>query len=118
MPSKPFNPTAGDFISRPDAKAGIDRYKASTAIIVNQGIKAHYFGSAKITEVMNQADCVGIRIWYGLGPQLGPDMKPQLYIVGVDSEGNDILPAGQEKIVDYSDPCPLVCPGGTSLDGI
>jgi hypothetical protein len=111
-----YSPNTGEFISRAAAKDGIDEYKASDAFDANDELKAHFFGKNKIDEVMAQSGCIGIRIWYGIGPNDEDEMAPQLYIVGVDVNGNDILPTGQEKVLDASMPCPKYCPTGSSLE--
>jgi hypothetical protein len=112
-----YSPHSGGFISLTEARDGISEYKASDAFDANQHYKAHYFGSDHVKTLLEQNDCIGIRIWYGIGPNEFDASAPQLYIVGVDSNGNDILPTGNEKILDHSLPCPTYCPTGTSLEG-
>lgn len=111
-----FNGSEGGWISRSAAKDGIDEYVASSAYVVNQNIKAHYFGRDFLDALLAQSGCVGLRIWYGIGPDSTNTDVPQLYVVGVDANGNDILPATNPLVADMSMPCPRNCPTGTSLD--
>ena len=48
--------------------------------------KAHAFGREKILEVLDQIDCVGLKIYHGL-----EDGKKTLVLVGVNDEGDDIV---------------------------
>lgn len=107
-----FSPDTGGFISRQAGKDGIAAYKNSTAFTALSGIKAHAFGKNKLTQIIGQTDCVGIRVWHGMDST----GKPQLYIVGVDSNGDDILTSGTELVLDLSLPCPQHCPTSTSLE--
>ena len=78
---------------------------------------AHYFGQDIIHRLLNESDrVVGIRIYYAIDDK----GQKQLLLVGVDAEGNNILPAegaaksdmdeGEPIIVDKSYPCPTYCP--------
>ncbi len=70
-------------------------------------IKAHFFGSTILNDILAQADCVGIRMYYGLDE----DGIKQLVLVGVNEDGDDQT-AG--IIADRSEPCPSVCDTGNS----
>ena len=48
--------------------------------------KAHAFGREKILEVLDQIDCVGLKIYHGL-----EDGKKTLVLVGVNDDGDDIV---------------------------
>jgi hypothetical protein len=74
-------------------------------------VKAHFFGKNKIQEILDQAGCMGIRIYYAIDG----DDKKQLVMVGADADGNDMTSGG--KILDVSIPCPHACSGGSSLNG-
>jgi hypothetical protein len=63
---------------------------------------AHYFGQSAITAILNQAGCVGIRIYYALDTE----GTKQLIITGVDSNGNDLY---NGLLADRSHRCPPVC---------
>jgi hypothetical protein len=86
------------------------------------------FNKQLFLQLCNQADCVGIRIYYGMDS----DMKVHAIIVGVDANGADLLPApsaanaktdsgsgsgsgsgpGEEGVR-----CPPVCPTPSVLNG-
>ena len=106
----------GGWISRANARQGINTYKASAAYTANQGFLAHYFGRDFIDDLLAQSGCVGLRVWYGIGPDASLNDVPQLYIVGVDSNGDDILPLNNPLVADFTRPCPPMCPNISSLD--
>lgn len=107
-----FSPDTGGFVSRATGKAAITAYKASGAYTPNGEIKAHAFGLNKLNELTSQTGCAGIRIWYGMDS----NGRAQLYMVAIDSDGEDILTTGNEKVLDQSIPCPNQCPTTTSLE--
>jgi hypothetical protein len=106
-----FNSAVGDPIDLATAKAWAANYREK-----NPGdTKGHFFGFEIIQQILSEAGCVGIRIYYALDEQ----GEKKLLIVGVDAEGNDLLPSGGEMmmdgggentIADYSFPCPNHCP--------
>jgi hypothetical protein len=112
MPPPTFSPDTGGFVSRAIGKAAITAYKASGAFTANGGTKAHAFGLDKLNELTSQTGCVGIRAWYGMDV----NNRAQLYLVAIDSNGDDILTTGNEKVLDQSIPCPTSCPTTTSLE--
>lgn len=114
--ARSYSTTAGNLISKAVATQGITDYKNNAAFAALQQKKAHFFGSSRINQVLNQAGCIGLRMWYGWGPDEDGNQAPQLYVVAVDANGNDILPAGNEIILDDSMPCPRYCPTGSSLE--
>jgi hypothetical protein len=74
---------------------------------------AHYFGSEIINQILNQENCIGIRIYYGID-DLG---NKQLMLVGVDATGENLVPLAGGRtnddgniIADASFPCPSTCP--------
>ena len=72
-------------------------------------VTSSFIGSANLQTVLNQNDCIGVRIYNGYDDV---DGKISLIIVGVDSEGKDIL--GNGLIYDRMATCPPVCP----VDGL
>jgi hypothetical protein len=106
-----YDGSAGDPISLETGKAWAANYKSK-----NPGaIRGHYFGYEIIEQILNQAECSGIRMYYALDDK---GVK-QLLLVGVDFEGNDMLPLegstfaldGSGNIIaDASFPCPDYCP--------
>jgi hypothetical protein len=112
MPPTTFSPDTGQFVTRAEGRAAIAAYIASSAYAANGNIKAHAFGINKLRDIINQTNCTGIRLWYGKDT----DGRAQLYIVAIDGNGDDILPAGNELVLDMSSPCPSNCPTNTSLE--
>lgn len=109
-----WNGNEGEFIPESEAGAGTKSYRNSTNITLNKGCKAHYFGGKKILQILSQPKAVGIRTYYGIDEK----GSAQLYLVGVDAIGNDILAdsKGNSLILDRSWPCPPYCPNGSPLN--
>lgn len=72
-------------------------------------VTSSFIGSTNLKNLVNQNDCVGIRIYNGYDEAAG---KISLIIVGVDSNEKDILENG--LIYDRMVTCPPVCP----IDGL
>jgi hypothetical protein len=53
----------------------------------------------------------GVRCYYA---RTAADAKPQMIVVGVDADGNDMLADGE--IFDRGFPCPPFCGGGNALN--
>ena len=72
-------------------------------------IKAHFYGSEKIKQLLDEKDAVGIRIYYGVDEN-GNDA---LMLVAARADGSNILPdpnGGGPVILDDSALCPPYCP--------
>lgn len=76
--------------------------------------RAHYFGRETYQKLLDEAGSVGIRAYYAIDDK----GKKQLLLVGVDENGNDILPSensaskdgdGSGEVMDKSFPCPTYC---------
>lgn len=91
-----FNGTEGEAISLETASQMTAKYRDANP---NTTI-AHFFGKEILNQLLEQENCVGIRMYYGM-----QDGEKELVLVGVDSEQNDIL----ELVVDRSMPCPKAC---------
>lgn len=72
--------------------------------------QAHFFGINKINQILSQAGCVGIRIYYSLDDK----GDPQLIMVGAKSDESDQYTG---VILERSYPCPPFCGGGSPLNG-
>ena len=62
--------------------------------------------------LLGQDDCQGIRIYFGMDS----NYKVNAVIVGIDSNGNDILKTGAEKIAEMGQRCPPYCPSASPLN--
>lgn len=80
-------------------------------------VRSHYFGRDILDKILAQPGCIGIRAYYALTD----NKEKELLIVGVDQQGNSMLPSsaviqpGENSIMDVSFPCPPFCPPGTDL---
>lgn len=63
---------------------------------------AEALGKNAIREVLDQSDCVGLKIYFGRRD----DGTPTLVLVGVSSSGADMI---NGKILDMTWPCPPFC---------
>lgn len=99
-----FNGTEGTIISLNDAAELTANYRRANP----SSIKAFFFGKEKLKDLLDQTDCMGIRIYFGLDE----DEKPKLVLVGAESNEDDIL----DLILDYGEPCPSRCGSSNDLN--
>lgn len=107
-----FNGSEGDVLDIATARNWTSNFR-NTNESPNE-ILAHYFGAEIIQKILGQSGCVGIRIYYALD-EAG---EKKLLLVGVDANGENLLPleGGRtsdegDVVADYSWPCPDYCPG-------
>ena len=72
-------------------------------------INGEYFGKSALQSLLNQTNCVGARMYYGLKA----DQTQCLVIVGVDDSGNDLV---NGIILDLGVPCPSSCSTSNDLN--
>ncbi len=79
-------------------------------------LRAHFFGFEILNQILNQEGCIGIRMCYALNNS----GIQQILLVGVNSNGENMLPSAQVGgkassddgiIADVSFPCPTHCSG-------
>ena len=71
--------------------------------------KGYFFGINKLNSILNQANCMGIRIYFG------QDGSGNLTMVLVGAlANNDDMTSGY--ILDLGTPCPSVCGASNSLN--
>lgn len=106
-----FNGSEGDPIDLATALNWTAHYRETTD---PDDIQAHFFGSEILQQLLNESGCVGIRVYYAVDDA----GAKKLILVGVDSHGENLLPAtggkvegGGNILADYSYPCPDYCPG-------
>ena len=107
-----FNGSEGGSIPLAEAKQWTANYRAT---IKPGEHTAHYFGADIIQRLLDEDKSVGIRIYYAIDDK----GKKQVLLVGVDENGNDLVPAqgaaakttedGGPIIVNHSHPCPPYC---------
>lgn len=104
-----INSSVGDPIDLATAKSWAFNYRKSHP----EETLSHFFGFEIIEKILSQADCVGIRIYYGINDA----GEKQLMLVGVDATGENLLPLEGARISedgniigDASWPCPSTCP--------
>ncbi len=101
-----LNKGVGGGMMSDQAKKWIQNYKDK-----NPGsIESHFFGSDIINSILNQNDCVGVRIHYAMDDS---GVK-QLILVGAKESGNNIWPSFSDGtpsgiVADNSWPCPPAC---------
>lgn len=92
-------------IDETTAIAWISAWRATPVV----GIKAYFIPKDDLTDLMNDANCIGVRAYlaFGNNGRMAPEAK--LLIVDVDAggaNGTDVLANG---IYDFTKPCPTVC---------
>ena len=96
-PKEPYRGDVGDFIRNRDAETLTRRFRQYREEKFGLGkdsyTRAEFFGINRINELLGRDDCVGVRIYYGLGSdrEENGDPKPQLVLAAVDSKGRDIF---------------------------
>ncbi|QCR24841.1 hypothetical protein [Pontibacter sp. SGAir0037] len=112
-----FNGSEGGPIPLQEAAAWTANYRkkqdtlAAEAEKPKKYVKAHMFGREWIEKILQQENCVGIRMYYALD-EVGTQ---QLILVGVDENGTDMEDG---EIVDRSALCPPTCSSGDLGGGI
>ena len=96
---------AGSSIKLTDAADLTEEYRTQ-----NPGAtKAHLVGKNNVNDILDQEDCEGIRIYYGL-TSTG---DKRLVLVGVDAEGDDMV---NGVLIDKLDLCPTICSTSNDLN--
>ena len=98
------------FISLEEGAKMTKKYR-NTLMTLLGGVKGLSYDKEAIRAIIDQNDCVDVRIYLGLSDDLVP--KPQLIIVGVDVNGNDITDG---IIVDEALVCPPNCGNQNKLN--
>jgi len=71
-------------------------------------VKAHFFGKDALQAILDQAGCVGIRIYYALDDQ----GTKHLVLCGADADENDLYDG---QLAERSYPCPPYCGASSPL---
>lgn len=124
-----FNKSAGKFYSVHKAQPLKDTYynaKLAVGLKETEFVRSEFFGIEKITHLLKQDGCVGIRVHYAKrwededGRETTPEngkLTPRLLLTAVDDRGRDILKdltglkdGNDDGIVADGYTCPKHCP--------
>jgi len=72
-------------------------------------IKSHFVGGEKVKLILQQENCIGIRIYNGYDPDRN---EANLVLVGVDKDGEDLT---NGVLVERLAACPSECPVKSKL---
>lgn len=95
-----INQTTGKVISKEEA---IDYTHSFQRKNPNKNI-AYYVGKDQVSKILNQPNCIGLRIYDGVNPSTNQENR---VLIGVDKNGEDIA---EGVIVDELLKCPNHCP--------
>ena len=101
-----FNGDEGKVVSLEEAAVWTAAYRKT---IPTGSTIAHFIGENKLNLILEQKDCVGVRIYYGLDE----DGNQNLVFVGADKDENDLV---NGVIVEYVLSCPPFCSGLNDLN--
>jgi hypothetical protein len=85
-------------ISLADAAALTKRHRDAKA----SEVKAGAIAKDQVLQLLNQADCVGMRIYFGRNP----DGTPSLVLTGIDASDNDLT---KGVLLEQLWFCPPIC---------
>ena len=94
-----FNGKEGEEISLETASSWTENYRNQ---MVSGDLKGHFFGKDHFNAILEQTDCVGIRIYNGMDD----NGKPVLILVGAKVNEDDLVDG---IIVDRAISCPDKC---------
>ena len=94
-----FNGKEGEEISLETASSWTENYRNQ---MVSGDLKGHFFGKDHFIAILEQTDCVGIRIYNGIDD----NDKPVLIMVGAKANEDDLVDG---IILDKATPCPNNC---------
>ena len=94
-----FTTNDGEFISLSDASSWTANHRNSSNY---NGVKAQFYGKAKVGQILAQQGCTGLRVYYALDAQ----NAPVLILIGTDSSGNDLETS---LILERGTLCPPNC---------
>ncbi len=105
-----FNGSEGTFISISEGSTMTKDYR-NTFLTGDRKRKAIFFGREKLMSLLDQADCVGIRCYFGAVEVTEGDKtweELNLVLVGANTMENDQIGANHQ-ILDHGIPCPMQC---------
>lgn len=102
-----FNGNEGEAIPLETAKEWTATYRATKE---ENEPNAVFFGREKLQQILDQADCMGIRIYFGVNDE----QEKALILVGAEADEDDQL---KGLVLDRGAICPPRCPTGGGLNG-
>ncbi|TBX66137.1 hypothetical protein EZL74_11150 [Flavobacterium silvisoli] len=96
---------SGEPISLEEARIYVKDFKEKFP----EEVKASYMGRVNFMKLLEQKDCIGIRIYNGYDVK---EERLNVVLVGVDFEGNDMT---NGLIMDRTVPCPSYCDNKSAL---
>lgn len=97
---------SGSIISKAEAKMYISAFKAKYP----QEVTAFFVGSNNVKLILDQPDCIGIRIYNGYNDK---ELKMNQVLVGVNAQQQDM---DNGIIIERLYTCPPYCPPGGLMD--
>jgi hypothetical protein len=101
-----FDGNEGEVVTLQEAAIWTANYRKT---IVEGETIAHFIGKEKLKLILDQEDCVGVRIYYGLDE----NGENNLVFVGADKNENDLV---NGVILEYAKKCPPACSDKNSLN--
>lgn len=101
-----FNGTEGEIVTLSEAAEWTANYRET---IPAGGIKGHFFGKDLLNEILDQSECMGIRIYYGMED----DGTKNLVLVGAKADEDDMEDG---VILERSVKCPPNCGQSNQLN--
>lgn len=101
-----FTGSENHSISLEEASKLTTNYRKNT---VSGAVLAGFFGKEVIQAIIDQSECVGIRVYYGQQE----DGTPELVLVGAKSDMDDIIDG---KLAEKMIPCPPNCGSANDLN--
>ena len=101
-----FNGDEGTVVTLRDASVWTANYRKTIPV---GGTIAHFIGKNKLNMILQQKDCVGVRVYYGIDEK----GNKNLVFVGADANQNDLV---NGVIVEYLHACPTYCSSPNSLN--
>ena len=107
-----FKSNDGNWVSKKHTQESTARFQASDAFKALKHKKSVFLGEKKILRLLSQDGAIGIRTYIGLDA----DDNPQVFMVALDVEGNEILrlekstrEQSEGLILDDGRWCPPLC---------
>ena len=91
----------GSFITLSAAQTMVGDWITAQSSVSTSNPKAYGLGSNKLLDILNQRDCVGLRIY-----NCKDNGNNNVVVIGVDTNGDD-MDAGY--ILNNAAPCPTTC---------